>query len=98
MSGFGLQDRSIAMAFPRVFSLPHSVLGVIYVAGYVLLDWISFIHPFAPFGITPWNPPTGLSFVLVLLFGQKFLPLLFGAPLLADLLVRQLPFPWIVEL
>jgi len=97
MKGSGLERRSIAMAFPRVFSLPHSVVGLAYVAGYVLLDWISFIHPFAPFGITPWNPPTGLSFILVLLFGQRFVPLLFVAPLLADLLVRQLPLPWIVE-
>jgi len=85
------------MAFPRVFSLPHPVLAVGYLAGYVLLDWVSFIQPFAPFGITPWNPPTGLSFILVLLFGQRFIPLLFVAPLLADLLVRHLPLPWSVE-
>jgi signal transduction histidine kinase len=39
-----------------------------------------------------------LSFVLVLLFGQRFLPLLFVAHLLADLLVRHLPFAWSVEL
>ncbi len=86
------------MAFPRVFSLSKPVLGFSYLAGYVLLDWISFIHPFAPFGITPWNPPTGLSFVLVLLFGQRFMPLLFLAPLLADILVRKLPLPWSMEL
>jgi hypothetical protein len=60
MNGSCLERRSIAMAFPRVFSLPHSVVGLTYVAGYVLLDWISFIHPFAPFGITPWNPCMGL--------------------------------------
>jgi two-component system sensor kinase FixL len=86
------------MAFPRVFSLPHPALALGFLAGYVALDWISFIQPFAPFGITPWNPPTGLSFILVLLFGQRFIPLLFVAPLLADLLVRQLPLPWWVEI
>ena len=86
------------MAFPRVFSLPPAVIGIGYLASYVLLDWLSFIQPFAPFGITPWNPPTGLSFVLVLLFGQRYLPLLFAAPLLADFLIRQLPLPWPVEL
>lgn len=86
------------MAFPRVFSLPVPVLGLGYLGGYVLLDWISFIHPFATFGITPWNPPTGLSFVLILLFGQRFLPLIFVAVLLADLLVRQLPLPWSIEI
>jgi signal transduction histidine kinase len=87
-----------AMAHPRIFSLSPVLVGCAYLVGYVALDWISFIDPFAPFGITPWNPSPGLSFVLVLLFGQRFLPLLFVAPLLADLLVRQLPFPWPVEL
>lgn len=86
------------MAFPRVFSLPHYALALGFLALYVLLDWISFIQPFAPFGITPWNPPTGLSFILVLLFGQRFIPLLVLAPLLADLIVRQLPLPWSIEL
>ena len=86
------------MAFPRVFSLPHYALALGFLVLYVLLDWVSFIQPFAPFGITPWNPPTGLSFILVLLFGQRFIPLLFVAPLLADLMVRQLPLPWSVEI
>jgi two-component system, LuxR family, sensor kinase FixL len=86
------------MAYPRIFSLPLPWIGFAYIVGYVALDWISFIHPFATFGITPWNPQTGLSFVLVLLFGLRFIPLLFIAPLLADSLVRQVPFSWTVEL
>jgi signal transduction histidine kinase len=86
------------MAHPRIFSLPFLLIGVVYLGGYVALDWISFIDPFAPFGITPWNPPPGLSFVLVVLFGQRALPLLFVAPILADLMVRQLPFTWPMEL
>jgi signal transduction histidine kinase len=86
------------MAFHRVFSLRTPTLIAAYLAGYVALDWLSYIEPFAPFGITPWNPPTGLSFVLVLLFGQRFLPWLFVAPLLANALVRHFPLPWHVEL
>src|SRR5262249_12511871 len=43
--------------------------------------------------ITPWNPQTGLSFSLVLLFGKRFLPLLFVAPFLADVIVRHGPAP-----
>jgi signal transduction histidine kinase len=86
------------VAFQQLFSLPPLVIGAGYLIGYVLLDWISFIQPFAPFGITPWNPPPGLSFVLVLLFGQRFIPLLFVAPLLADILVRQSPLPGSTEL
>src|SRR5262245_438839 len=33
--------------------------------GYVTLDWASYVQPFQPFGITPWNPHTGLTFALV---------------------------------
>jgi integral membrane sensor domain MASE1 len=65
--------------------------------GYVLLDWVRFIHPYAGHKITPWNPPTGLSFVLVLAFGRRMIPYLFVAPLLADLIVRQLPFSWTLQ-
>lgn len=85
------------MAFPRIFSLPVWVVGLAYVTLYVLLDWISYIHPFAAYGITPWNPPTGLSFVLVLLFGQRMIPFLFVAPFVADLTVRQLALSWTME-
>ena len=85
------------MVLARVLSWPYGRVAALYLAGFVLLDWLSFIHPFAPFGITPWNPPTGLTFALILLFGQRYLPLLFVAPLLADLLVRHLPVPISVE-
>jgi hypothetical protein len=86
------------MAFQRVFSLPAPALVAAYLIGYVALDWLSYIQPFARFGITPWNPPTGLSFVLVLLFGQRFLPWLFVAPFLANVLVRHLPLSWPIEI
>jgi two-component system, LuxR family, sensor kinase FixL len=98
MQARDLDSHTGAMAHSRVFSLPPAVIGIAYLLGYVALDWVSFIDPFATFGITPWNPPPGLSFVLLVLFGQRYLPLLFIAPVLADLLVRQLPFPWSLEL
>lgn len=85
------------MALPWIFSLPNSVIGITYLLLYSLLDWISYINPFAEYGITPWNPPTGLSFVLVLLFGQRMIPFLFMAPFLADVSVRQLPLSWPLE-
>ena len=86
------------MAFPRLLSLPRVVIGPAFLAGYVLLDWASYIQPFGTFGITPWNPPPGLTFVLILIFGQRFLPLIFVAPLLADIVVRGLPVPPHIEL
>jgi signal transduction histidine kinase len=92
------QRRTGPAVSPRLCALPRAAIGAAYVVGYVLLDWISFIDPYAPYGITPWNPPPGLSFVLVLAFGQGMIPYLFVAPFLADLIVRHLPLPWTLEL
>jgi signal transduction histidine kinase len=91
-----LQTRRLV--FLRLLALPRVAIGAAYVVGYVLLDWISFIDPYAGYNITPWNPPPGLSFIVVLAFGQRMIPYLFVAPLLADLLIRQLPYPWLLEL
>ena len=91
------QRTANAMSIAQPFSLPSPVLGLAYLTGYVVLDWASFIHPLASFGITPWNPPTGLSFAFILLFGQRFLPLLFIAPLLANMAVRHVSMPPMVE-
>jgi signal transduction histidine kinase len=86
------------MPVARFLSRSHLTIASAYLTGYVLLDWVSYVHPFAPFGITPWNPQTGLSFALILLFGLEFVPWLFVAPFLAELLVRQLPLPVGTEL
>jgi two-component system, LuxR family, sensor kinase FixL len=90
--------RANPVAYPRILSQPTAIVGLVYLGGYVLLDWISFIEPYAPFGITPWNPGTGLSFVLVLLFGRRMIPFLFAGPLLSDLVQIQSPLPWGIEL
>jgi len=80
-----------------LFALPSWVVASLFLAVYVLLDFVSYIFPLAPFGITPWNPYTGLSFVAILLGGRRYLPLLFVGPLLADLFVRGMPVPLWIE-
>lgn len=91
---------SVAPGMPvaRLISRSHLTIALAYLTGYVALDWISYVYPFASFGITPWNPQTGLSFALILLFGPEFLPWLFVAPFLGDLLVRQLPLPIVAQI
>ena len=74
------------MAFPRVFDTHKMIVGLIYLAAYAVLDWVSFIEPYAQLGITPWNPGTGLSFALLLLFGLRMIRFLLISPLLADYL------------
>ncbi|MBI2318130.1 MAG: MASE1 domain-containing protein, partial [Betaproteobacteria bacterium] len=59
-----------------------------YLFAYVLLDWASYIHPVAPFAITPWNPPSGLSIALLLVFGLRCTPVVFVAAVLAEVVVR----------
>ena len=77
--------------------LPTVLLGSGYLIIYVLLDWISYVEPYAQFAITPWNPNTGASIALILMFGRRMMPFLFIAPLLADLVLRQLPLPLSIE-
>ncbi len=79
---------------PRSFP----ALALTYLAGYVLLDWLSYVQPFAAFGITPWNPATGLTVALILIHGVRFLPVLPLAPMLGDAVVRQMPLPVWLEI
>lgn len=76
----------------------YPTIALVYLVGYVALDWLSYIAPYGSFGITPWNPQTGLTIALVVLFGVRFLPLVVLAPLLADALVRGFALPWWLEL
>jgi signal transduction histidine kinase len=69
------------------------ITGAAYVALYVALDWVSFIYPVAPFAITPWNPPPGLSIAFLLRRGIRQGPWLFVAALAAEFLVRGAPAP-----
>lgn len=89
--------RSRSVASSRILQLPAAIVGICYLAAYVLLTHISYIEPYGAANITPWNPDTGLSFVLVLLFGLRMIPLLFVAPLLGDLALN-LSVPWVFEL
>jgi PAS domain S-box-containing protein len=82
-----------------VTGLSHSamrktVVVYAYVAGYVALDWISLIQPpgqSVALGITPWNPPAGLSFALLLRYGWRFMPAVLTALALASVLFHGLP-------
>jgi signal transduction histidine kinase len=88
-------EEAVARNFPvaRLLSRSHAVIGIAYVLGYGLLDWLSTVHPVTAVGITPWNPPTGLSFALILLLGREYIPWLFIAPFVGNAIVLGLPMP-----
>ena len=92
------RPESAATPRPRLFALPGIVIGLGYVAAYVLLDRVSLVDPSTPLGITPWNPGAGLGLVMVLLFGRRTIPYLFFGPPIADLVNLQTPLPWSAEL
>lgn len=81
-----------------VLGLPWWVIVLPYLAGYAVLDWASYVSPYRSFNITAWNPGAGLSFALVLLFGQRFIPLIVVAPLLGSFAVLGTRMEWPIEL
>jgi hypothetical protein len=74
-------------------ALPLPLVGSVYVTSHLLFDALSYVDPFGAFGITPWNPSTGLGFLFVLLYGWRALPFYLVALLLANIVVRGLPVP-----
>jgi two-component system, LuxR family, sensor kinase FixL len=65
--------------------------GALLIAGYVLLDWASYIHAMHGLNITPWSPGPALGLAFVMHFGVKVAAILFVAIVLADSVVRDLP-------
>ena len=50
-----------SMSLPR-----RAATMVAFVVAYVTLDWVSFVDPYGPLAITPWNPPPGVALYLLL--------------------------------
>jgi signal transduction histidine kinase len=65
--------------------------ATVFAPCYVLLDWVSYIHPLGPFNITPWNPQPALAIVWMLLGGLVHAPVVLATILLADVLIREVP-------
>lgn len=74
--------------FSRRFAVfDHGIL----LAGYVLLDWASYIHPLHGLNITPWSPAPALALFFLVRHGGRVAPTLWLAILVADIWVRELP-------
>lgn len=70
--------------------------GAAFVAGYVALDWISYLHEMHGLNITPWNPSLALGLVFWFRHGAATSIYWFIALLLGEVLVRGLPAPPVV--
>jgi two-component system sensor kinase FixL len=66
----------------------EALFSAAFIAGYVGLDWLSYIHPMEGFNITPWNPQPGLAIALMIRGGFRWVPLVYVALLASEWLSR----------
>jgi signal transduction histidine kinase len=78
--------------------MQNILIAAAFYAGYLLLDWVSYIHPTQTLSITPWNPHPALAIALLVWGGQRWLPIVLAAVLSAEILVRGAPTPWLPAL
>ena len=66
--------------------------AAVFAPCYLILDWVSYIHPLGPFNITPWNPQPALAIAWMLLGGLVHAPAVLVTIFLADLVIRDVPY------
>jgi hypothetical protein len=70
----------------RLSGLPTTVIAsVLFVILYVALDAPSFVFPFHPLPVTPWNPNAGLAIAMVIAGGPRYATAVVVATLVAEL-------------
>jgi signal transduction histidine kinase len=88
----GLLDQALAAGGAdqkrTTWSLEEWEFGIVFIGLYLVLERVSFIHPWFSTGITPWNPQIALALGLVLIRGLRAAPAVFLAMLISEALVR----------
>lgn len=84
--------RKIPPALAAVFAIGPA-RGVAFVAIYVALAWVSFVHPMRGLSITPWNPQCALA-VGLLLWRPRSWWLVFFAVVSGEVFVRAEGIRW----
>lgn len=74
---------------------PWWALG--YLVVYLLLDWVSYIHPWQGLNITPWSPQQACA-VALLIRNRRWLWVVWLSLVVAELVVRGVPARWEVML
>lgn len=68
-------------------------MAVAYLSSYLVLDWISFIHPMRGLNITPWNPQSAVA-VALLMWRPAAWWLVWIGLVAGDVVVRGMPAWW----
>jgi signal transduction histidine kinase len=74
--------------------LLNGIRAGIFLAAYVILEWVSFIHEYKGVPITPWNPGLGVVFALMVFAGSRYGIVLFAGVVLAEILVLKSKLEW----
>jgi signal transduction histidine kinase len=74
--------------------LARPLLGIAFLAAYVILEWMSFIHEYKGVPVTPWNPGLGAVFALMLLAGARYGLVLFLGVIIAETAVLHSSLSW----
>lgn len=72
----------------------NALLAAAVLAGYVLLEWVSFIHEHKGLPVTPWNPGLGLVFAFMVLGGPRYMAVLFLGAMAAEVAVLRSGLSW----
>lgn len=68
--------------------------AVLFLALYVALEWLSFIHEYKGVPITPWNPGLGALFALMIFRGPLYGAVLFAGVVISETLVLKTNLQW----
>jgi signal transduction histidine kinase len=75
-------------------SAPRLLIGAAFLATYVLLEWVSFLHEYKGVPVTPWNPGLGAVFALMLFAGARYGIVLFVGVAIAEIAVLRSSLSW----
>jgi two-component system, LuxR family, sensor kinase FixL len=93
--GLRTQARALLVASAYLRDAP----GVIaLLLGYLLLEWVSFIHEHKGVPVTPWNPALGLLFAVMLMKGVAYGLVLFAGVVTAEIFILRTELTWIIVL
>lgn len=86
----GMPDSGRSRAYPMSGS-GHLLFAALFIAAYILIDWVSYLQPMLQFGITPWNPQTGVALAYLFRVGRRGAVAVAAAALLSEMIVRDVP-------
>jgi two-component system sensor kinase FixL len=83
-----------SLSLPPKTSSRQFVAALVFLALYVALEWLSFIHEYKGVPITPWNPGLGAVFALMMMGGPLYAVVLFVGVVISETLVLKTNLQW----